>query len=106
LIAWQELANLTTVKQVWDARGWSAATSDFDNIVRSVRAAVPTLANRTSAETEAPSPDGPVRAEPSRPPAPDTGKLLRSILSSQALIAAVAEIDARYDAVQKIAADA
>jgi hypothetical protein len=106
LIAWQELANLTTVKQVWDARGWSAATSDFDNIIRSVRAAVPTLANRTSAETEAPSPDGPIRAEPSRPPAPDTGELLRSILSSQSLIAAVAEIDARYDAVQKIAADA
>ena len=106
LIAWQELANLTTVKQVWDARGWSAATADFDDVARSVRAAVPTLANRAAAETQTPSPDGPARAEPSRPPAPDTGELLRSILSSQSLIAAVAEIDARYDAVQKIAADA
>ena len=106
LAAWQELAGLATVKQTWDARGWSAATANFDEVSRSVRAALPSVSERRATRNESGAVEGAAPVETSRPPAPDNGDLLRAIVSSQSLIAAVAQIDARYDAIQKLAADA
>lgn len=105
LLAWPELANLPATKQVWESRGWGVAAAPFLDVARSVAAAVPSIAERRAPREDAPpNPDAP--PEISRPPAPDSGAVLRAVIEAQKLLATVAAVDARYDVVQKLAAEA
>lgn len=103
LASWPELANLATVQQTWNARGWSAAAAPLADVSRSVVSALPSFAERRSSEN-AENPDAP--REPSRPPTPDGGAIARAVIEAQTLSATVGNIDARYETIQKLAAEA
>ncbi|MBY0112419.1 MAG: hypothetical protein K2Y21_06330 [Phycisphaerales bacterium] len=107
LVAWPELANLASVKQTWEARGWGAAAGRFLDVSRSVSSAVPSITEKRADRAEAATDAGSAaEAERSRPPAPDNGAVVRAVIEAQTLLAAVGEIDGRYDAIQKMASDA